>query len=87
LKTWRLTLTFEAIKAARGIVVMLAGKKKAPALAEIFSLEPHAPVYPIEQLRGSRAMILWMVDCDATSWFAPEQRKEYTSDCGQEETK
>jgi 6-phosphogluconolactonase len=63
-KSWRMTLTFEAINQAIRTVFYVFGVSKAPMLAKVFSSEPHLPC----QYVGSPAQpALWIADLEAAS--------------------
>ena len=58
-KTWRLTLTFDAINDAANTVFYVMGASKADMLAHVFSSKPHLPC----QLVGTEDHpALWIVD-------------------------
>jgi 6-phosphogluconolactonase len=58
----RLTLTMKVLAAAREVVVLVAGARKADALAAV--LERDAPV-PARDLNEQAERVLWMVDRSA----------------------
>lgn len=63
-KTWRMTLTFEAINDARCTVFYVLGASKAPMLSHVFSSKPHLPC----QLIGTaESPALWIADTAAAS--------------------
>lgn len=57
-KTWRLTLTFDAINDAANTVFYVTGASKAEMLSRIFSTEPHLPCQLVDPS-------LWIVDSAA----------------------
>lgn len=73
LGTTRLTLTFDAILAARNILVLAVGQSKAAVLADVFRGKP-APIHPVERIRGADSIIIWMADKAATSRLDEGQR-------------
>lgn len=67
LDTWRISLTYPVIEAARQIAIMVAGEDKAGIVAEVLSGERHgAPVYPVERL-SPRGRLDWFIDRAAAS--------------------
>jgi 6-phosphogluconolactonase len=61
-KTWRMTLTLEAINDAANAVFYVMGASKAEMLAHVFSSPPHLPC----QLVGTEGHpALWIVDSSA----------------------
>lgn len=66
-ETWRLTLTKNAINAARYILVLVKGASKASMLAEVFT-QPNAPTEkPIQLIAPENGIMLWMADEAAAS--------------------
>ncbi len=64
---WRLTLTKNAINAARQIVVLVSGVSKAHMLAEVFS-GPYEPEQkPIQLISPPEGELLWLLDEAAAS--------------------
>jgi 6-phosphogluconolactonase len=65
--TMRLTLTKNAINAARQIVVLVSGKSKAQMLKEVFH-GPYIPEEkPIQLISPDDGYLLWLLDKDAAS--------------------
>jgi 6-phosphogluconolactonase len=65
--SWRLTLTKNAINAARQIVVLVSGLSKAEILAEVLT-GPHQPAQkPIQMIKPVDGKMMWMIDGDAAS--------------------
>ena len=58
--THRLTLTFPVINAARNVVFLVSGEKKAPALRQVMRNEG-TPV-PAERVRPTDGKLIWFVD-------------------------
>lgn len=66
-KTWRLTLTFDALNDAANTVFYVMGASKADMLSHVFSSKPHLPC----QLVGTEDHpALWIVDEDAAKKLA-----------------
>ena len=62
LSTRRLTMTLSALNAAREAVFLIAGKDKAPAVAEILSGRDAANPLPGGLLRPIHGKLLWLLD-------------------------
>jgi len=58
--TYRLTLTYPVINAARNVVFLVAGEKKAPALRQVMR-GGGAPV-PAERVHPKDGKLIWFVD-------------------------
>ena len=66
-ETWRLTLTKNAINAARNIIVLVSGQSKAKMLAEVL-MEPKTPEEkPIQLIDPVDGEMTWLVNKDAAS--------------------
>ena len=61
-KTWRMTLTFDAINDASQAVFYILGASKAPMLAHVFSTPPHLPC---QRIGTPDHPSLWIADEDA----------------------
>ena len=62
---WRLTLTKNAINAARRVIILVQGESKAHMLAEVFS-GPYVPDQkPIQLISPTEGDLVWMVDVGA----------------------
>ena len=71
-QAWRLTLTKQAINAARKIVVLVSGQSKASMLSEVLTGEydpGHKPVQLISPVDGE---MIWLIDQDAASLLPAE---------------
>jgi 6-phosphogluconolactonase len=64
---WRLTLTKNAINAARQIVVLVSGESKAHMLAEVFSGAYAPEQKPIQLISPQDGDLLWLLDESAAS--------------------
>lgn len=60
MKTWRLTLTYAAINAAKRVVILCTGENKAPVLHNIFDRPDREGRYPIEFIAGQKTE--WVLD-------------------------
>ena len=63
LKTWRLTLTYNAINAARSILIFVTGASKKPVLDAVAA---GGAGYPIENIGGENSNVTWFADAAAT---------------------
>lgn len=67
LDAWRITLTVTAINAARGVIFMVSGARKAQALHDVLE-GPHQPdTLPSQFVAPADAQVAWMVDEAAAS--------------------
>lgn len=72
---WRLTLTKNAINAARAIIVLVQGKSKADMLAEVFAEglaeelanDPTRDLKPIQLIAPTDGEMIWLLDQEAAS--------------------
>ena len=63
----RVTLTFEALAAARRVLFLVSGAAKAPALRAALAGEPGATPPPAARVRPRDGGLLWLVDRAAAS--------------------
>jgi len=75
--TWRLSLTLEAIRTSRQVLIVATGEAKAPVLAEVFHIDEQPDKYPVDMLYREGADLLWIVDEAALSHFTDEQREAW----------
>jgi 6-phosphogluconolactonase len=61
----RITLTPPALLAARGLVVLVSGKDRAPVLREVLTQQPDTSRWPVQLLFAARERARWLVDKDA----------------------
>jgi 6-phosphogluconolactonase len=59
---WRITLTPEAINAARGVVFAVEGAAKAPALHAVLEGPRDAVQWPAQIVQPSHGTLTWLVD-------------------------
>ncbi len=64
---WRLTLTKNAINAARQIIVLVSGESKAAMLADVFDGSYDPAQKPIQYVSPTDGNLLWLLDRDAAS--------------------
>jgi 6-phosphogluconolactonase len=67
LDSWRLTLTFPALKKARRVIFLATGESKARIIAEAFGGVEHAEAYPCERVTPLHARREALVDREAAS--------------------
>lgn len=61
-ETWRLTLTYPAINAARGVWMMVTGGAKAARVAEALGKTPGGESLPVWGVRPAAARRIWLLD-------------------------
>lgn len=66
-KTWRLTLTKNAINAARNIIVLVSGKAKAKTLAKVLEGDFEPENLPIQLISPTEGQMIWLLDEEAAS--------------------
>lgn len=64
---WRLTLSKNAINAARNIVVLVSGRSKAEKLSEVLLAESPVEENPIQMISPRDGEMLWLLDREAAS--------------------
>lgn len=65
--TWRMSLTYACINAARTIIIYVLGKNKAPMVQRTL-LGPYEPdLFPIQKVGTLQHRALWVLDQDAAS--------------------
>jgi len=67
LETYRITLTFPAINAARLVVFLVSGTDKAPTLHEVLEGKEPADKYPSKLIRPANGKLIWLMDRAAAS--------------------
>ena len=65
LNTWRMTLTYECINAARHISIYVIGKNKAAMLEEVLCGPEDPDELPIQKIGTRMHKALWIADTDA----------------------
>ena len=66
-ETWRLTLTLNAINAARMVVVLVQGGSKAARLKAVFLDEKDPWNMPIQAINPQDGKLIWLLDREAGS--------------------
>ena len=72
-ETWRLTLTKNAINAARNLVVLVAGHSKAGMLSDVLEGNYEPAEKPIQLISPMAGKMTWLVDQSAAQRLS-EQR-------------
>lgn len=67
LKTWRLTMTYPVLNAARSILMLVTGERKAKIVKKIFDADPEERNYPASGIRPEDGELIWMLDTEAAS--------------------
>lgn len=60
--TWRLTLTFECINAARHIAIYVLGANKVPMLKQVLNGPYDPDIFPIQRIGSPITPALWITD-------------------------
>jgi len=71
-KTWRLTLTMNAINAARLVIVFVRGASKADRLREVFTATKDPWEMPIQGVEPVDGTMIWLLDHEAGSKLPKE---------------
>jgi 6-phosphogluconolactonase len=66
LQTWRITLTFPAINAARHVLFAVTGAGTADRLALVFGLSPGGNDLPAARIRTNGGGVTWLIDREAS---------------------
>lgn len=67
LNTWRLTLSAETINASRQVLFLVAGAKKAHALARVLEGKSQADQFPSQLIMPENGDLIWLVDKSAAA--------------------
>lgn len=67
LESWRLTLTYPCLNAAREVVFLVSGAGKADILRGVLSPDPGAPALPAQGIAPHNGGLSWIVDRDAAA--------------------
>lgn len=69
---WRLTLTKNAINAARHVLVLVKGAQKASMLAQVLQGDFNPIEKPIQSINPIDGQLTWLLDEDVASLLPPE---------------
>ena len=70
-KVWRLTLTKNAINAARNIIILVKGVEKASMVLEVLKGEDNPQEKPIQLIKPTDGQLIWLLDEQAGSKLPP----------------
>ena len=65
LDTWRVTLTFPVLNAAREVLFLAAGKSKSDIVQRIISIKQPAKEFPASMVNPEDGTLHWMLDSEA----------------------
>ena len=65
LDTWRVTLTFPVLNAAKDILFLAAGKSKSEIVQRIISIKEPAKEFPASMVNPENGTLHWMLDSEA----------------------
>jgi len=65
-QTWRMSLTYECIHAAKQIVIYVLGKAKAGRVKEVLTETLQPDVLPIQRIGTNKHKALWILDTEAS---------------------
>ncbi|MCH8333639.1 6-phosphogluconolactonase, partial [Candidatus Sumerlaeota bacterium] len=74
LRTRRMTMTFPVFNAARSVLFLVTGEKKAPIVGEILNASPGENAYPAARVLPGGNSLLWMLDAAAAKAVTNEKR-------------
>lgn len=69
----RVTLTFPALNAARLVLFLVNGAKKAPAVKAVLEDGAEIDVHPSAGVQPANGRVLWLLDVPAASLLAPKR--------------
>ncbi len=72
----RVTFTLPLINAARAVMFLVGGAKKAPAVQDILENAPPVTKRPAAGVRPSQGALTWLLDEDAASLLAAKTRAD-----------
>jgi 6-phosphogluconolactonase len=70
LKTWRMTLTYPAINAARKVLFLVSGGDKAATIKEVLTGPPNAARFPSQAVAAKEGETIWVLDQAAGAGLA-----------------
>ncbi|MGR3176316.1 MAG: 6-phosphogluconolactonase [Candidatus Scalindua sp.] len=65
LDTWRVTLTFPVLNAAREVLFLAAGRSKSDIVQRIISIKQPAKEFPASMVNPENGTLHWMLDSEA----------------------
>ncbi len=65
--TWRLTLTFDCINAAKNIAIYVLGENKAEILSKVLNTHYDPDIYPIQKVGTPASKALFILDSEAAA--------------------
>ena len=65
LDTWRVTLTFPVLNAAREVLFLAAGKSKSDIVQRIISIKQPSKEFPASMINPENGTLHWMLDSEA----------------------
>ena len=65
LGTWRVTLTFPVLNAAREVFFLVSGRSKADTVRRIISIKQPAKEFPASMVNPENGTLHWMLDSEA----------------------
>jgi 6-phosphogluconolactonase len=65
LDTWRVTLTFPVLNAAREVLFLAAGKSKSDIVQRIISIKQPSKEFPASMVNPENGTLHWMLDSEA----------------------
>ncbi|MFQ3567331.1 MAG: 6-phosphogluconolactonase [Aggregatilineales bacterium] len=72
LKSWRITLTAEAINAAVNVLFLVSGAEKAEAVKQVLE-GPHRPeLLPAQLIRPETGNLYWLLDAKSAALLTPK---------------
>lgn len=73
LKSWRITLTAEAINAAENVLFLVSGAEKAEAVKRVLE-GPHQPeLLPAQLIRPATGSLYWLLDAESAALLTSAQ--------------
>ncbi len=73
-KTWRMTMTYPCINAAKNIAIYVLGPSKKKTLVDVLTSPYHPEVYPIQKVGTPVHRALWIADRDAAEGLLPKEK-------------
>lgn len=70
LQSWRISMTFAAIRLARHVIILVAGNNKADIISQILGDRPPMKKFPVEMIHA-RSIPEWHLDSAAAIYLRP----------------